>query len=394
MNLSILSPWVSKAARLLDSRPKDPDLLLIKKACEINKHILDLNPSIDLADCEAFLSYCHHVFAFYDIFCAMPPLDIGGGGGGYPADAAAQLILLQENRPRELAADETFRLGYDSLTDAAIAAVSALHFGTENNGMESATHALDAIANAEQEKAARSAAEFYNCSTLVDDILFWSHFKRAMVRMQKYMHDPIPAWKTQIPTDYQYCIKLRPTYMPTYHRLVTFYTVIAEDFRSGYKVCLDAEDKAGASATNWDNYELAKSMVDLAMLGAGSADGTMRVGDVRALVRKAKQYFEVIKDWMPEELKYAGEEQFDFYGIYPPADMPDEAKMPGTDISGTGPLEMNLYGGVPNMCNGCGKMSDMKLLKCSGCETVLYCGKECQKKDWKGGHNLVCRRKK
>jgi hypothetical protein len=393
MNLSILSPWVAKAIKLLDSRPTDPDLLLIKQVCEINKHILELKPSIDLADCKAFLSYCHHVFAFYNIFCAIPPLGIDSDDG-YPADAAAQLTLLQEKHPRELPADETSRLGYDSLTNAAIAAVSALHYGTENDSVESATHALDAIATAQQEKAARSVAEFYNFNTLVDDILFWSHFKRAMVRMQKYMHAPTPAWKTQIPNDYQYCLKLRPAYMPTYHRLVTFYTVIAEDFRSGYNVCLDAEDKAGASATNWDNYELAKSMVDLAMLGAGSADGTMRVGHVRALVRRAKLYFEIIKDWMPEELKCAGEEQFDFYGTYPPADMPDEAKMPGIDISGTGPLEMNLYGGVPNMCNGCGKKSDIKLLKCSGCEAVYYCGKECQKKDWKGGHNVVCRRKK
>ncbi|KAJ6464356.1 hypothetical protein C8R45DRAFT_1023805 [Mycena sanguinolenta] len=42
---------------------------------------------------------------------------------------------------------------------------------------------------------------------------------------------------------------------------------------------------------------------------------------------------------------------------------------------------------VKNKCgNGCGKYAGMK---CSACKSVRYCGKECQKKDWKS-HKNVC----
>ncbi len=40
-------------------------------------------------------------------------------------------------------------------------------------------------------------------------------------------------------------------------------------------------------------------------------------------------------------------------------------------------------------CHVCGA-GNAKL--CSGCQTVAYCGKQCQIQDWKGGdHKQVCR---
>ena len=39
-------------------------------------------------------------------------------------------------------------------------------------------------------------------------------------------------------------------------------------------------------------------------------------------------------------------------------------------------------------CSFCGN-SNSKLSKCSGCKTVHYCGRRCQKNDWKM-HKLVC----
>ena len=39
------------------------------------------------------------------------------------------------------------------------------------------------------------------------------------------------------------------------------------------------------------------------------------------------------------------------------------------------------------LCRTCGQIDDLK--KCKGCGIVAYCGKECQKKDWKL-HKSVC----
>ncbi|MCJ1252019.1 hypothetical protein MMC30_009257 [Trapelia coarctata] len=39
------------------------------------------------------------------------------------------------------------------------------------------------------------------------------------------------------------------------------------------------------------------------------------------------------------------------------------------------------------LCGTCGQMDDVK--KCKGCGVVAYCGKECQKKDWKT-HKPFC----
>ena len=43
-------------------------------------------------------------------------------------------------------------------------------------------------------------------------------------------------------------------------------------------------------------------------------------------------------------------------------------------------------------CAGCAVWqadTDSKLERCSGCMTVYYCGRECQRKDWPA-HKLVC----
>jgi hypothetical protein len=52
-------------------------------------------------------------------------------------------------------------------------------------------------------------------------------------------------------------------------------------------------------------------------------------------------------------------------------------------------------GAIKYTCDHCGKAQSQgrgaaKLKACSGCKTVLYCSKECQKADWKGGHKAVC----
>ena len=44
-------------------------------------------------------------------------------------------------------------------------------------------------------------------------------------------------------------------------------------------------------------------------------------------------------------------------------------------------------GDLTRYCRACGKKDDVK--KCSKCKKVSYCGKECQKKDWKD-HKRSC----
>lgn len=44
-------------------------------------------------------------------------------------------------------------------------------------------------------------------------------------------------------------------------------------------------------------------------------------------------------------------------------------------------------------CGWCGKKAkevEGSLKQCSGCRKILYCGKECQKKDWQE-HKVVCK---
>lgn len=49
-----------------------------------------------------------------------------------------------------------------------------------------------------------------------------------------------------------------------------------------------------------------------------------------------------------------------------------------------------LDGGIPGQyeCYVC--VDDDPELQCSRCKSVKYCGKECQKKDWKQGHRMGC----
>ena len=42
-------------------------------------------------------------------------------------------------------------------------------------------------------------------------------------------------------------------------------------------------------------------------------------------------------------------------------------------------------------CSHCGKVEDRDLMKCSRCQSVQYCSKDCQKEHWKkGGHKEAC----
>ena len=53
--------------------------------------------------------------------------------------------------------------------------------------------------------------------------------------------------------------------------------------------------------------------------------------------------------------------------------------------------EMNQIVAHIRTCGYCGREGD-GLLKCAGCGTVAYCGTRCQRKGWKGGHKVICRR--
>jgi hypothetical protein len=45
--------------------------------------------------------------------------------------------------------------------------------------------------------------------------------------------------------------------------------------------------------------------------------------------------------------------------------------------------------GVLYTCHVC-KVSKAAMKRCAVCHSRIYCGKECQKKDWKDGHKVVC----
>ena len=43
---------------------------------------------------------------------------------------------------------------------------------------------------------------------------------------------------------------------------------------------------------------------------------------------------------------------------------------------------------VVAVCAGCG--SPAAALRCGGCRETFYCGRECQRRDWKAGHKAAC----
>lgn len=47
-----------------------------------------------------------------------------------------------------------------------------------------------------------------------------------------------------------------------------------------------------------------------------------------------------------------------------------------------------------DVCASCGLkdgVGEGSLKRCTGCQSALYCGKECQKKEWRG-HKKTCQR--
>ena len=44
---------------------------------------------------------------------------------------------------------------------------------------------------------------------------------------------------------------------------------------------------------------------------------------------------------------------------------------------------------IINKCATCAKPLEQKAPRCGNCKT-RYCGRECQKRHWKGGHKQIC----
>ena len=67
--------------------------------------------------------------------------------------------------------------------------------------------------------------------------------------------------------------------------------------------------------------------------------------------------------------------------------MPTPPDQPGYYLRSSKDYLANKIPGLEE-CNVC--MEDDVPLQCSRCKSVRYCGKACQKKDWKKGHKLRC----
>lgn len=61
-----------------------------------------------------------------------------------------------------------------------------------------------------------------------------------------------------------------------------------------------------------------------------------------------------------------------------------------TLYGGTG-MKFSPTGVQSHSCAACGLQAN---LRCSGCKSMHYCSKECQKSDWKGGHKATCKASK
>ena len=44
---------------------------------------------------------------------------------------------------------------------------------------------------------------------------------------------------------------------------------------------------------------------------------------------------------------------------------------------------------ITNKCASCAKPLEYKAPRCGNCKT-RYCGRDCQKRHWKGGHKQIC----
>lgn len=74
--------------------------------------------------------------------------------------------------------------------------------------------------------------------------------------------------------------------------------------------------------------------------------------------------------------------------------MPEDSKIQSTCFIGSllTQVALTLEGERKLVCLGCGSQGCEKspLKKCAGCQTALYCSKECQNKDWKQ-HRRSCK---
>lgn len=66
-------------------------------------------------------------------------------------------------------------------------------------------------------------------------------------------------------------------------------------------MAVEAKEKAQSFSTNHDKCRLALDIADLILSGAALDDGEIVLGSFRAQVKKAKEYYNKLKDWLPEK---------------------------------------------------------------------------------------------
>jgi hypothetical protein len=72
-----------------------------------------------------------------------------------------------------------------------------------------------------------------------------------------------------------------------------------------------------------------------------------------------------------------------------------DPKLPSERVSRVGASPARVAGSAVRACAGCGITAEVtehgKLMACTGCRSVCYCGKACQKADWPA-HKATCKR--
>lgn len=209
----------------------------------------------------------------------------------------------------------------------------------------SATRALYAIPTLAKQKQLVLSLRYFGLNTLVDSILFWPHFMQEVTLMGRHPSQASIQTDTKVSAlialNYKYCIMVRPMYMPW--------------------GCL-------FPPTNHGKCKLALDMADLILASAASDDGEIVLGSFRAQVKKAKEYYSKLEDWLPEKDVRYNEERMDQYNrvFTITAACQDYFRSKAPKIEG-----ISLWANCRNMCHCCGK-KNVKLLKFDGCGTMFY----------------------